>query len=242
MGTQQDLLQAQLQQTKLLREIAMHHLEVGKLEAQIKQLLNRPQDSPDIEPTDLVETPIVQTYAELLAAAEAQNPEIATAKKMIEKQSLQVDLAHKDFYPDFNVQYMWQRTDPTQFRAYYMLSVGVRVPIYRGRKQRPELAQAEAEKLRAGSELQAQALPPQSLARVHRMLMAVQAELERSVSPALAGELHRLLDGGGAEPSAAEVRMEYASLLGWAGGLVIAMLGQLEAAQHIPYMPTASSP
>jgi len=156
MGTQQDLLQAQLQQTKLLREIAMHHLEVGKLEAQIKQLLNRPQDSPDIEPADLVETPLVRTYAELLAAAQVQNPEIASAKKIIEKQSLQVDLARKDFYPDFNVQYMWQRTDPTQFRAYYMLSVGVRVPIYRGRKQRPELAQAEAEKLRAGSELQAQ--------------------------------------------------------------------------------------
>lgn len=156
MGTQQDLLQAQLQQTKLLREIAMHHLEVGKLEAQIKQLLNRPQDSLDIEPADLVETPLVQTFAELLTAAEVQNPEIASAKKMIEKQSLQVDLAHKDFYPDFNVQYMWQRTDPTQFRAYYMLSVGVRVPIYRGRKQRPELAEAEAEKLRAGSELQAQ--------------------------------------------------------------------------------------
>jgi len=155
-GSQQDLLQAQLQKTKLLREIAMHHLEVGKLEAQLKQLLNRPQDSPDIEPTDLVETPLVQTYAELLGAAQVQNPEIVAAKKMIEKQSLQVDLARKDFYPDFNVQYMWQRTDPTQFRAYYMLSVGVRVPIYRGRKQRPELAQAEAEKLRAGSELQVQ--------------------------------------------------------------------------------------
>ena len=156
MGTQQDLLQAQLQQTKLLREIAMHHLQVGKLEAQIKQLLNRPQDSPDIEPTDLVETPLVQSYAELLAAAEVQNPEITSAKKVIERQSLQVDLARRDFYPDFNLQYMWQRTDPTQFRAYYMLSVGVRVPIYRSRKQRPELAQAEAEKLRAGSELQAQ--------------------------------------------------------------------------------------
>ena len=33
MGTQQDLLQAQLQQTKLLREIAMHHLEVAKSQA-----------------------------------------------------------------------------------------------------------------------------------------------------------------------------------------------------------------
>src|SRR5467141_1025890 len=156
MGSQQDLLQAQLQQTKLLREIAMHHLEVGKLEAQLKQLLNRPQDSPDIEPAELAETPLVQTYTDLLAATQTQNPEIAGAKKMIEKQSLQVDLARKDFYPDFNVQYVWQRTDHTQFRAYYMLSVGVRVPIYRRRKQRPELVQAEAEKLRAGSELQAQ--------------------------------------------------------------------------------------
>jgi cobalt-zinc-cadmium efflux system outer membrane protein len=177
MGTQQDLLQAQLQQTKLLREVAMHHLEVGKLEAQIKQLLNRPQDSPDIEPTDLVETPLVQTYAELLAAAEVQNPEIAGAKKMIERQSLQVDLARKDFYPDFNVQYMWQRTDPTQFRAYYMLSVGVRVPIYRGRKQRPELAQAEAEKLRAESELQAQSQQVAAELRAQYVLAQQTSEL-----------------------------------------------------------------
>ncbi len=156
MGTQQDILQAQLQKTKLLREIAMHHLQVGKLEAQLKQLLNRSQESPDIEPADLTETPLVQTYADLLAAAQLQNPEIASAKKMIERQSLQVDLARKDFYPDFNVQYMWQRTDPAQFRAYYMLSVGIKVPIYRSRKQRPELAQAESEQLRARSGLQAQ--------------------------------------------------------------------------------------
>ena len=156
MGTQQDILQAQLQKTKLLREIAMHHLQVGKLEAQLKQLLNRSLESPDIEPADLLETPLVQSYADLLAAAQVQNPEIASAQKMIEKQSLQVDLARKGFYPDFNVQYMWQRTDPTQFRAYYMLSVGIKVPIYRSRKQRPELAQAESEQLRARSELQAQ--------------------------------------------------------------------------------------
>jgi outer membrane protein TolC len=134
----------------------MHHLQVGKLEAQLKQLLNRSQESPDIETADLLETPLVQTYADLLAAAQAQNPEIAGAQKMIERQSLQVDLARKDFYPDFNVQYMWQRTDPAQFRAYYMLSVGIKVPIYRSRKQRPELAQAESEQLRARSELQAQ--------------------------------------------------------------------------------------
>jgi cobalt-zinc-cadmium efflux system outer membrane protein len=65
---------------------------------------------------------------------------------------MQVDLAKKDFYPDFNLQYMWQRTDPTQFRAYYQVTLGVRIPIYRGRRQQPELAQAEADQSRAKSE------------------------------------------------------------------------------------------
>jgi len=158
MGNQHDLLQAQVERTKLLREITMHHLEVAKLQAQIKQLLNRPQSSPDIEPSDLPETPLPNTFEELLSATKTQNPEISGAEKMVERQKLQVDLAHKDFYPDFNVQYMWQRTDPAQFRAYYMLSVGIKVPIYRSRKQRPELAQAEAElnRSRSDSEVQSQ--------------------------------------------------------------------------------------
>jgi outer membrane protein TolC len=156
-GNQQDLLRAQLEQTKLLREITMHHLEVAKLQAQIKEFLNRSQSSPDIEPSELSETSLPQTFEELLSAAKVQNPEISGAEKMVEKQKLQVDLAHKDFYPDFNVQYMWQRTDPAQFRAYYMLSFGVRVPIYRSRKQRPELVQAEAELNRSRSESEVQA-------------------------------------------------------------------------------------
>lgn len=158
MGKQPDLLQAQLEQTKLLREITMHHLEVAKTEAQIKQFLNRPQSSPDIEPSDLPDTPLPYTFDELLSYAKADNPEISGAHKIVERQNLQVDLAHKDFYPDFNLQYAWQRTDPTQFRAYYMLSVGIQVPIYRGRKQRPELAQAEAElnRARSGAESQTQ--------------------------------------------------------------------------------------
>ena len=156
MGSQQDLLQSQVEQTKLQREITMHHLEVAKAQAQIKELLNRSQSSPDIVPADLAQTPLPYTFDELLAATNAQNPEISGAKKMVEKQKLQIDLAHKDFYPDFNVQYMWQRTDPTQFRAYYMLTVGVKVPIYRSRKQRPELAQAEADLNRARSEQESQ--------------------------------------------------------------------------------------
>lgn len=156
MGNQQDVIQAQLEQTKLLDEVTSVHLEQGKLEAEIKQLLNRPQDSPDIEPAEPPETPLPQSFDELLAATKTQNPDIAAAQRMVEKQALQVDLARKDFYPDFNIQYMWQRTDPTKYRAYYMLTFGVRVPIYFGRRQRPELAEAEAGRLRASNEYEAQ--------------------------------------------------------------------------------------
>jgi outer membrane protein, heavy metal efflux system len=156
LGNQQEVLQAQLEQTKLLREITATQLEAGKLQAEIKQLLNRPQSSPDIVTTEISAAATAYTYDQLLAAAQTNNPEITGAQKMVEKQGLQVDLAKKDFYPDFNLQYMWQRTDPTQFRAYYMVTLGVRIPIYRGRRQQPELAQAEADRSRAASDKEAQ--------------------------------------------------------------------------------------
>lgn len=155
MGNQQDVLQAQLEQTKLLSEITMHHLEVAKAQAEIKQLLNRPQTSPGVEPSEISETPLPQTFDELLAAAQKQNPEIAGAQKIVERQKLQVDLAHKDFRPDFNLQYMWERTDPEQYRAYYMLTFGVSLPIHRA-KLRAELAQAEADLSWSRSDLDAQ--------------------------------------------------------------------------------------
>ena len=196
MGTQQDVLQAQLQKTKLVREIAMHHLEVGKLQAQLKQFLNRPQDSPDIEPANLTETPLLQNYQELFGAAKAQNPELAASQKMIDKQSLQVDLARRDFYPDFNVQYMWQRTDPTQFRAYYMLSFGVRVPIYRSRKQKPELAQAQFEELRARSEFEARSQQLASELRAQYVVAQQTAELLKIHREGLAPQARSAFQSG----------------------------------------------
>ena len=155
MGNQQDILQAQVQQTKLLRDISMHHLEAGKLQARLKQLVNRSQSSPDIEPAALKETPLLMPFEDILAAAESQNPDLAATQHTIDRQSLQVEAAKKDFKPDFNIQAMWQRTDPTQFRAYYQITFGVKIPLHYG-KQRAELAQAQAELSRARSDREAQ--------------------------------------------------------------------------------------
>jgi outer membrane protein TolC len=153
-GNQQDVLKAQLQQTRLLREAAMHHQEHWRLQAQLKQILNRPPGSPDITPEQLVETPLNYTVDELLERVRTQNPDVRTQEEMIRRQGLELELAHKDFYPDFNVQYMWQHT-AEQFRDYHMLSFGVRIPVHRGRKLRPEVAGAAEELSRARREYEA---------------------------------------------------------------------------------------
>jgi outer membrane protein TolC len=158
LGNQQDLLRAQLEQTKYLTEVSHHDLAAAKLQYRIKQLLNRSPSFSDVTPSSISETTLEATYYDLLAAARGQSPDLAAAQHLVERQQLQVDLAKKDFYPDFSLHYEWQRTDPTRYRAYYSLTFGVKVPIYKGRKQAPALAQAQTDLLRSRSEFDSQSL------------------------------------------------------------------------------------
>ncbi len=81
----------------------------------------------------------------------------------------------------------------------------------------------------AGQELHQVKPPPAAVARLRRQISDITAELKSSLSPALADELDRLVPQGGAGPATLqELRIEYATLLGWTAGLVIAMLDQLE--------------
>jgi outer membrane protein TolC len=143
-GSQQDVLKAQLERTKLLREVAHHHELMDKQQAQLIKLLNRPPGAPELSTEPLVETPLRYTSNELLEKVRTENPEVASQQEMVKKQSLQVEIARKDRYPDFSVQYMWQHTGD-QSRDYYMLSFSARIPIYRRRKLNPEMNQAVEE-------------------------------------------------------------------------------------------------
>ena len=152
-GNQQDVLKAQLQHTKILQEIAHHHQEEGQLEAQLKQILNRPQTSPDIVAETLSPTFLLYTDAQLLQFAQEENPDIGSKQQMLRRNGASVELAHKDFRPDLMVSYMWQHTNG-QTPDYYMATVGIRLPN-RGR-QKAELAEAEEKRMQAQQDLQAQ--------------------------------------------------------------------------------------
>jgi cobalt-zinc-cadmium efflux system outer membrane protein len=152
-GNQQDVLKAQLQHTKILQEVAHHHQEEGLLEAQIKQFLGRPQESADIVAETLTLRALPYTATELLQRAREQNPDVHSKQASIRRQEAKVELAHKEFRPDFNVGYTYEHT-ASQFRDYYMASFSVRLPN-RGR-QRAALAEAEQNQERARQELDAE--------------------------------------------------------------------------------------
>jgi outer membrane protein TolC len=169
-GNQQDVLKAQLQHTKILQEIAHHHQEEGLLEAQIKQVLGRPQESADIVAETLTLRALPYTAAELLQRAREQNPDVHSKQASIRQQEAQVELAHRNFRPDFNVQYTYEHT-ASQFPDYYMATFGIRLPN-RGR-QKAELAEAQENQERARQELDAES---------QRVLSEVQQQYVRATT------------------------------------------------------------
>jgi outer membrane protein TolC len=155
LGSQQDVLKAQLERTKLQLEVVHHHDVMQTQQALMQKLLNRTSGSPDVTTEALVETLMSYSVDELLGKIRTENPDVAGQQQAINRQSLQVEIARKDRYPDFNVQYQWQHTSE-QFRDYYMVSFSARLPVYRRRKLNPEMNQAVEELNRSKREYESQ--------------------------------------------------------------------------------------
>lgn len=173
-GNQQEVLKAQLQHTKILQEITMSRRDEGQLQAQLKQLLGRPQDSADIIADPLTERTVPYSSNQLMQLAQEQNPAVRSQKAMVSQAQSQVALAHREFQPDFNVQYMYQNTD-RKFRDYYMFSFGVSLPN-RGRR-RAELAEASEKQESAQQALRAEV--QKQTAEVQQQFVAAQASSEQ---------------------------------------------------------------
>ncbi len=138
-GSQADVLKAQLERTKLVREITRRHAEMGQYEAELKLLLHRPQASADILADDLKLTPLAYGATELLSFVQSRNPAVQSEKAAVSKQDAQLQLAKRGKKPDFNVGYMFQETG-SQYRDYYMLTFNVSLP--RRRRVNAEIAEA----------------------------------------------------------------------------------------------------
>jgi cobalt-zinc-cadmium efflux system outer membrane protein len=150
---QEEVLQAQLEVSKLGEErlihTAMHHREVARLNA----LLDRP-------PTEFFrlsfeepgELPEVVAEENLDRAAEASRPLLAQKRNAVDAAESRVELARKDYYPDLTVSagYAFRDRSPTGEKRSDFLRFGVslNLPVYAGSKQAKAVDQQQSEWLR----------------------------------------------------------------------------------------------
>jgi cobalt-zinc-cadmium efflux system outer membrane protein len=143
---QQDALKAQLEISRLEDRIIT--LRQGRRSAvsRLNSLLNR-LDGGTFEELEVQQpAPLALDLERLQAWAAEASPELSTADRVILKNDLQLDLAKKSRWPDLNVMLDYfdigagTATPPEAGRNAWMASVGINIPLWRGK-----LKAAEAE-------------------------------------------------------------------------------------------------
>lgn len=172
-GPQADVLEAQLEQTELLRDLDSNQEMQQAAQAELRALLNRPAGAPAIVPEPLRATRLPGGTAQLTAAL-AGSPAQAAQRARIQGAETATALARKNFKPDFTVQYMFEET-ASGFPDRYELSLEMTLPwFHRRRRQEPELEQAAAERLAAQAGLEE--LAQQQRYQLTRALLEAQNE------------------------------------------------------------------
>ena len=169
-GIQQDVTKAQLQMTAILREIEMNRDQIDQQQAELKSIVGREIDSHEIQIGELKPSQFDLDAPRIRSLVAAESPDLRMALAMSARSSDSLELARRDYWPDFSLGYMYQKTGP-HLRDYYMLSVGAKVPLYFWRKQKPAVEQAALEKEAANDQVRAARLEADS--GVERQIVAI---------------------------------------------------------------------
>ncbi|HXI43628.1 MAG TPA: TolC family protein [Bryobacteraceae bacterium] len=138
-AAQQDVFKAQVQLSVIEAKILQLDRERRLRQAEINSLLNRRPDTPLGKPGEPHVKPVTKTLTELQAAARESAPTRLRDQKMTERAELAVNLARKDYYPDYALTagYFNQAGMP----AFYMFRADIRIPLYFKGKQRAALTE-----------------------------------------------------------------------------------------------------
>lgn len=177
-GSQQDVLLAQLELSKLKEEkLNLTGMRHGQ-EARLNALLDRtPEMSVRIPEEANFKLPeIVESI--LRDKAVQLRPLFAQHRKMLEAAQSKVDLAQKGFYPDFTVGAFYdvrQNTPSGQSRSdFASVQLSMNLPIYAGRKQAKAVDQRKGELLQERYALQ------DDHRKVHAEITAKAAEYQKT--------------------------------------------------------------
>lgn len=159
-GTQADVLKAQTQLAKMSDEILRMERERPMLEAELTRLLGvggEPRrffaQLPGLREADL-------SFESLRQRALRQRPQLLALRTVADKASTALELARKEYRPDFDVRLSYGQRDNmldgTRRSDMVSLTVAINVPIWGKDKLDPRIAEAHAMREQALSMLEAQ--------------------------------------------------------------------------------------
>ncbi len=146
--TQADVLKAQTQLTRMEDELIRLASERRGIEAELVRNLGRESEAGLPAPAALRLPETALQFESLRETALQERPQLLGLQSLIDRNGKALDLARKDYYPDFDVKLAYgQREDmPNGMPRDDMVSltVAVNLPIWRGNKRDPGVAEAIA--------------------------------------------------------------------------------------------------
>lgn len=137
---QQDVFKAQVQISIMETRLIEIERERRAREAEINALVDRAADTPMGRPPDESAEPLHETLEELQARAAGNAPLLRRDKDMIARAETSLELAHRDFSPDYTLSAGYYNMG--SMPAMYMFRADVRVPLLRDRQRAEEAEQA----------------------------------------------------------------------------------------------------
>ena len=159
-GTQADVFKAQTQLAKMSEELLRMEREVPVMDAELAKLLGRTGAAAPVE----ARLPRLQeTSFDLGALRETalqRRPQLLALRTLVDKGGAAIDLARKDYSPDFDVRFSYGQRDNmldgTKRPDMASLTVAINLPIWGKDKIDPRVAEARVMRDQAMSMYQAQ--------------------------------------------------------------------------------------
>ena len=146
-GIQQDVLRAQVENSKFIEQLEVLKQKDEIIEAKIKSIVNRPQDSRLGSPEDIEKTPLTLTSDEVSKLAKENAPMLAMKERQIAREEEALNLAQKELYPDFVIEASpgIMGREGNGVEGVWEVSLGLKVPRYFWSKQKPGIEEAALE-------------------------------------------------------------------------------------------------
>jgi outer membrane protein, heavy metal efflux system len=144
LAVQQDVLRAQVELARIDEATSAQRAVIAGRLAELNRLLGRPQDAAIETPADLPPAGPLPEVPAVVASALDRSPEAAASRQGIETARLRVQIAKKNFLPDFAVSAGSMYRGNFDMGPMWQAGVGVSVPLWIERRQKNELAEAQA--------------------------------------------------------------------------------------------------